>query len=417
MSDRQLSVEIDGIFAVTPKMDCPHVEVQLDADISHYNDFELTDPCQDCRNVGENWICLVCKNVKCSRYVNSHGVAHFNETSHCLALSMCDLSVWCYSCDKYIEHDSLYYILKHFRELKYGTNIASLTRDLEELRLDNKPAKPALLQTKTLQDLALGLKSQEFKKIAILVGAGISVSAGIPDFRSPGIGLRASLMELSVETPETLFEINYFRSNPDVFFKVIHRLIGDFKPTPTHYFIKLLEQKGLLVQCYTQNIDGLEVRAGVDRDLVTHAHGHLEAAHCSFCGLDFDLAVMKQHLINKTVARCECGGPAKPDIVFFGEPMIPGFFSKVAMLDDVDLLLIMGTSLKVFPFAGLVNQVKDNIPRVMLNKEATGQAIGLDYDNSSSRDVFIQGDTDSLVGEIVRHSGWEEEYQALLRGE
>lgn len=416
MSDRNINVEIDGYFAVSPKRDCPHLATALDADLAHYREVNIRSPCQDCDNVGENWVCLICQQVKCSRYVSSHGLAHYSDTNHSLAMSFSDLSVWCHLCDSYLEHDSLDSLLRHFRDLKFGPDVSSLASNLEEMKIEEEPEEAeeeskekasGFLGTKSIRDLALALKNSEYKKIAIMAGAGISVSAGIPDFRSTASGLYAQLAEYNLSKPELVFEINYFRNSPEVFFKVVKSLVGDFKPTPTHYFFKLLEQKGCLMKIYTQNIDGLEVKAGVSRDKITFAHGHMESSHCSVCKAEYDNALMKTHLENGTVAWCECGAPAKPDVVFFGEALNPEFYSSVQMLREADLLIVCGTSLKVFPFAGLVTQVGEKVPRVMINREASGQSVGMQYDNPKSRDVVFIGDTDEVFAEIARHADWE----------
>lgn len=406
MSDRQIESDSAGISPITFWQYCSHVEEALDSDLYHFAGIELTNSCQDCPNRGENWVCLSCQTVMCSRYVNSHALTHFSQTGHKLVLSFSDLIVWCYACDKYIEHESLDLIVQHFRALKFGISSPQATS-----------LKSSFLETKSIEALANCMKFQVFKKIAVLVGSGISVSAGIPYFRDPVLGMRRALVEHEgLVTPETQFEIKYFRSNPEVFFKVIGIMFGDFAPTSTHYFLKLLAEKNCLLQCFTQNIDGLEFKAGVTPDLVTQAHGNLDAAHCSRCGIRFDLALIKQHASEGTVARCECGGPAKPDIVFFGEPMIPGYFDRLALLDEADLLLIIGTSLKVFPTASIVSQVKDNVPRVSINYEASGRNVGLDYENPNSRDVLLQGTSDDIIETLVRMAGWEDDFKAVVIG-
>lgn len=93
------AAEITGFVAVQPKTDCPHVQA-LTSVSSLYVD--LSKPCGTCSNVGENWLCLICSTVFCSRYVNCHMVDHNSETGHPVVLSFSDVSVWCYACDSYI---------------------------------------------------------------------------------------------------------------------------------------------------------------------------------------------------------------------------------------------------------------------------------------------------------------------------
>lgn len=110
--------------------------------------------------------------------------------------------------------------------------------------------------------------------LACKTGAGIGTSAGIPDFRSPETGLYANLSRLNLPYAEAVFDITYFRTNPEPFYTLAQELYpGKFRPTITHSFIALLEKKGLLLKLFTQNIDCLEREAGVPDDKIIEAHG------------------------------------------------------------------------------------------------------------------------------------------------
>ena len=119
------------------------------------------------------------------------------------------------------------------------------------------------------------------------VGAGISTSAGIPDFRSPGTGIYENLARLDLPHPEAVFELSYFRQNPLPFYTLAGELFpGKFKPTITHSFLQLLSQKHLLLKVFTQNIDCLEREAGVPPELLVEAHGSFATCvhfHCCDC--------------------------------------------------------------------------------------------------------------------------------------
>uniref|UniRef100_A0A8C3UAN1 NAD-dependent protein deacetylase sirtuin-2 n=2 Tax=Catharus ustulatus TaxID=91951 RepID=A0A8C3UAN1_CATUS len=140
------------------------------------------------------------------------------------------------------------------------------------------------------------LKSERCKNVVCMVGAGISTSAGIPDFRSPGTGLYSNLQSYDLPYPEAIFEIGFFKKHPEPFFALARELYpGQFKPTVCHYFMRLLQDKGLLLRCYTQNIDTLERVAGLDPELLVEAHGTFFTSHClrPSCRQRYGLAWMR----------------------------------------------------------------------------------------------------------------------------
>jgi NAD-dependent SIR2 family protein deacetylase len=194
-----------------------------------------------------------------------------------------------------------------------------------------------------------------------MLGAGASVSAGIPDFRSPGTGLYDNLQKYDLPRAEAIFDIEYFRKSPDAFYQLCKDLWpGIFKPTPTHHFLRLLHEKGRLSRCMTQNIDSLESLAGLPKSSIVAAHGNFDGATCITTGERVDPDEVREAVFGenengtgwKALAE-KHGGLVKPDIVFFGESMPPRFFASATTdLPACDLLLVVGTSLQVFPFAG-----------------------------------------------------------------
>lgn len=109
----------------------------------------------------------------------------------------------------------------------------------------------------------------------------IVLNGAVPDFRSPGTGLYDNLQKYDLPTPQSIFELSYFRERPDAFYQLAKELWPDnFLPTPTHHFIKLLHTKGLLTRCFTQNIDSLEAAAGIPREMIVAAHGNFDGCRC-----------------------------------------------------------------------------------------------------------------------------------------
>ncbi|CAE7752862.1 sirt2 [Symbiodinium pilosum] len=163
-----------------------------------------------------------------------------------------------------------------------------------------------------------------------MAGAGISVSANLPDFRSKG-GLYDQLRQTTnITSPETIFTRDFLKSNPELFFEVMQKLrVDHVMPTLTHFFLRLLQDKGLLRRLYTQNIDSLERKAGIREELLIECHGTTATSKCHEC----QQAYSKDHYFDwdrtNGVPRCErCSGLTRPDIVLFGEALPDKFQEK-----------------------------------------------------------------------------------------
>lgn len=179
----------------------------------------------------------------------------------------------------------------------------------------------------SISSIATLLTTTPPPKIIALVGAGISTAANIPDFRTPQTGLYAKLARLNLPYPEAIFDIKFFRHTPEPFYAIArarkpHRL----SPTLTHAFLALLAKKGLLRFVFSQNIDGLEVEAGVPEECVLAVHGNWKTQRCVRCKTAFPDGLMEWAVETGEVPYCldgGCKGPVKPDVVFFGE-QLPG---------------------------------------------------------------------------------------------
>ncbi|KAH8075905.1 NAD+ binding protein [Aureococcus anophagefferens] len=194
------------------------------------------------------------------------------------------------------------------------------------------------------------------RDVVVLGGAGMSTSAGIPDFRSPG-GAHDNLQKYDLPHPQAIFSIDYFRERPGAFYELCRELWpGTYAPTATHLFIKLLHDKGRLLRCFTQNIDSLETAAGLPPDRVVAAHGNFDGATCIDTGAPVAVSEVKAAVDagppGWAALRDRHGGLVKPDIVFFGEGLPRRFFELANRdLPRCRLLLVIGTSLSVQPFA------------------------------------------------------------------
>jgi len=409
-----------------PKLDCPHQDsLNFKKIISHIKPYLLKKSCEDCDVLADIWMCLKCEKIGCSRNFNSHIVKHGEKKGHKIALRLADSSFWCFSCDRTVLSKDLEAVVKHWNRIKNPDTVPEVSKEQEQEEENKKDEKDEKdeeikeltqafkgLSTKdkkkkgskkvqfTREQLVDGLKNKTFKKVILLTGAGISVSAGIPDFRSPGTGLYANLQKYKLPEPEAVFDLKYFRKNPQPFYMLSKELFGKkVKPVITHHFVRMLADEGLLKLNFTQNIDGLEVEAGVDPKYLVEAHGHSRTAHCIVCKKEACIKEYFEHVDKQMIYKCECKGLIKPDIVFFGEDLPVRFFKNLKEMENADLVIVMGTSLMVFPFASLVTMVSKSVPLVYINRENTQ----IKRENF----LFLEGDIDVHVNSLIRDIGWE----------
>ncbi|ELR12553.1 sitruin, putative [Acanthamoeba castellanii str. Neff] len=308
--------------------------------------------------------------------------------------------------------------------LKRIKRISATPADFPDLV--QRPINPlAGLRSLSLAGVVHLIQKGKCANIIVMCGAGISVSAGIPDFRTPGTGLYYNLQRFNLPTPASIFDIDYFVENPEPFYTLAKELYpGSYKPTVVHHFIRLLADKGLLLRNYTQNIDGLERIAGVPVEKVVEAHGSFFGAHCIKCEKVHDPAEIRDVLTTDGSPICdECDGFVKPDVVFFGEPLPPRFHTLAERdFEKCDLLVVLGTSLQVQPFSKLIDKVPSTVPRLLINR----QEVGKKHDDTdgkkggfrfrecdNARDIEFLGDCDMGIGILAELLGWKEELAAL----
>ncbi|OHD54607.1 MAG: hypothetical protein A2Y33_04360 [Spirochaetes bacterium GWF1_51_8] len=224
------------------------------------------------------------------------------------------------------------------------------------------------------------------KYIVALTGAGISTSAGIADFRGPnGIYKRKDI------PGEKIFDIDYFRQNPQDFYGLLSELIDSFTnavPTKGHMFLKKLEDIGRLKTVITQNIDGLHKKAGNTN--VIEVHGSFSQYVCITCGkiIPADDKIIETIRKGKVPKCSACEGILKPDVVFFGEP-VHGLEKALTEVQKADMVIAMGTSLSVYPVATLPSYISDTTMLVILNNQPT------QYDRRAK--IVLNEDIDTLV--------------------
>jgi len=376
-------------------------------------------------------------------------------------------------------------------EIPEGIDTMTLWKVLFNL-LSEPPRRSKLSTVNTLEDCVELIKS--CTNIIILTGAGVSVSCGIPDFRSKdGVYARLAQDFPDLPDPQAMFDIHYFRKDPRPFFKFAREIYpGQFQPSPCHKFIRAVEREGKLLRNYTQNIDTLEQVAGIEN--VIQCHGSFAKASCMVCKAQVDAEVIREDIFNQKIPLCkECpeqdveallsgmtgnqttntdahkksssptptaplpvatssdssqtlststddpipctstssaamsnhtpgtscptappGTPPKdacspfttvpvmkPDIVFFGEGLPDHFHNSITRDKSYcDLLIVIGSSLKVRPVALIPSSLPPEVPQILINREPLPHC---------TFDVELLGDCDSIINQIclMLGEGWD----------
>ncbi|KAL2810466.1 hypothetical protein BJX63DRAFT_423057 [Aspergillus granulosus] len=257
---------------------------------------------------------------------------------------------------------------------------------------------------------------KQSNNIIVLTGAGISTSLGIPDFRSKDTGLYSQLEHLGLSDPQEVFDIHIFREDPSVFYSIAKDILPTEKKfSPTHGFIRLLQDKGKLLTNYTQNIDNIEANAGVLPENIVQCHGSFAKATCVKCQYKVPGDAIYDEIKKGVVPECaQCRkqiaedalkpqgqkrkrnstsahrdrkidgddssddedyeiptpGVMKPDITFFGEDLPDEFGHRLLRhdRDKVDLVIVIGTSLKVAPVAEVPGVLPPHVPQIYISR-------------------------------------------------
>lgn len=228
----------------------------------------------------------------------------------------------------------------------------------------------------------------ESDSIVFFGGAGVSTESGIPDFRSVD-GLYHQKYDYP---PETILSHTFYRRNPSEFFRFYKdkMLCPSAKPNAAHKKLAELEKAGKLKAVVTQNIDGLHQAAG--SRTVYELHGSVLRNYCEKCGKFYDL----QYILNSPgIPTCECGGTVKPDVVLYEEGLDQDTLTNaIHAIASADMLIIGGTSLVIYPAAGLIDYYKGN-NLVVINKAPTSR--------DAMADLVISGPIGEILSQIEVH--------------
>lgn len=227
--------------------------------------------------------------------------------------------------------------------------------------------------------------TEKSRAMVFFGGAGVSKESGIPDFRSVD-GLYHQAYRYP---PETILSRSFYEKNPEEFYRFYRdkMLYLDAEPNPAHKKLAQWEQEGRLLAVITQNIDGLHQMAGSKN--VLELHGSIHRNTCLSCGRSFDAETI---LRSEGIPRCPCGGVIKPDVVLYEEQLDASVLeASIRALREADCVIVGGTSLAVYPAAGLL-QYYTGSRLILINKSSTP------YDDRA--DLLIQGPIGKILGKI-----------------
>lgn len=229
----------------------------------------------------------------------------------------------------------------------------------------------------------------ESSRIVFFGGAGISTESGIPDFR----GVDGLYHQQYQYPPETIISHSFYSQNPREFYRFYKNrmLFPEAKPNRAHLALAKLEAEGKLKAVITQNIDGLHQAAGSKE--VLELHGSVHRNYCTRCGKFYSLEDILNTDEPDGILRCSCGGTIKPDVVLYEESLDQEVLSRsVAYITRADMLIVGGTSLTVYPAAGLIDYYRGN-RMVLINKTVTPM--------DSRADLVISGQLGEVLGDAA----------------
>ena len=340
---------------------------------------------------------------------------HLKEEIHYIVINLTDISIWCLECkNPSINND------KKGTPLKLKDSQISLIKNHIQYLREKKYLIPfyKFYSKGEIYDIKHkkfieNFKQKKFKNIIFMVGAGISTTAGIPDFRSK-TGLFQQLQDkYGMSSPEEFFYKRTFLEKPELFYEFCKIFdLSNVKPTLTHKFMKYMIDKGIVKYVFTQNIDGLELKAKIPKEKIVFAHGSFTEGHCANCKIKVDINKINEGIENGKIVICDiCGGPCKPNVVFYGEDLSEDFYNKAEESRDCDLVIILGTSLQVYPFAKIPKLLKVESWKVVFNRDKVGSFL---YNFLFSNTLFIEGTTDNTVIQFLKDIDLLEDFKEYL---
>ena len=355
------------------------------------------------------YLCLKClETIFCKKELDKH----YNlDKNHRLYLNFKNWKIICLECSGQFD------ISLVETNLKYRV-VCNLLNELELF----PPSKKLILTEEEIfkikyEKFKSKLMNNKYSKILFMVGAGISTSAGIPDFRSQ-TGLFKQLQDkYNLSSPEEFFLKQTFLDKPQYFYEFTKLFdLSKINSTISHKFMNFMVHKNNVKYIFTQNIDGLEIKAKIPDEKLIFAHGNFYTGHCAKCNKVIDINLINEGIQKGEIYYCpDCKGPCKPNVVFYGESLPSRFFEKLQECkDDIDCIIIMGTSLKVQPFASIPYLTNPRADIIVFNMESVGE---FRYNRLYHNSLFIQGKTDESIIKLLKESNMLDEFKEFMNKE
>eukprot|EP01120_Amphizonella_sp_Union-15-10_P012665 TRINITY_DN5671_c0_g1_i1.p1 TRINITY_DN5671_c0_g1~~TRINITY_DN5671_c0_g1_i1.p1 ORF type:complete len:513 (-),score=72.83 TRINITY_DN5671_c0_g1_i1:107-1645(-) len=368
-------------FEVSPIEDCPHLASNFafgaaEAVVSAF----AKNKCRSCSDPSENWMCLRCFDIVCSRHVKAHGVEHFEETNHSIVVSFSDLSFWCYSCESYIKHPTLQPVYSNLHVAKFGSaprttgRVGHFKPEYIEEHFDTEED----FRNKANQLVQL---IKDSKHCIVFTGAGISTSAGIPDYRGPqGVW---TLKEKGEKPKKGVSMLAAF-------------------PTATHMSLVKLVDSGIVKYIVSQNVDGIHRKSGIKAEKLSELHGNTNLEICEKCGQeylrDFHCNGQHEHYTGRQCSKLGCHGKLKDSIIHFGENLPTETLKKAYDHgNEADLCIVLGSSLTVSPASDIPRSTAKQGKLVIVNLQRTP------LDHLATLKIHCQ--TDKLISHVMEGLG------------
>ena len=399
---------------VSPKKDCTHILNNNLMPLEEFKNICFENlKCECCPETKELWICISCGKVFCSRYVNKH---YYNEhylknESHCICISLLDLSVWCYQCmtkgysepGSYIESDISSNYVKILSNFKFGDSNTISKNDIKSTLGITKEQANKIKYDNFIELL----KKYKFKNISFLVGPGINTNKETNRNILEIIFEKSKKQDSSLEkiSYENLFSKELFLSNPSFLYSFLKELKLNenyILPNIIHYFIKYLTSCGFVL---TENFEGNEIKCGIDPTKIIFCKGNLLEGHCAKCNKKVEIELINKGFLENKIVKCDkCDGPCKPIILLKGDEINNDLYNQKNLILNSDLIFIIGTDLLAMPFIDFTEIINKKNPWiVVINQTEIGN---FNFSDISNKEVFLKGNCENIVINIINDCEW-----------